>query len=441
MPITPDIAENENKHVAVFGLGFVGLPLALSFAMRGCQVIGVDVNKTLVQELNQGITYHRESYHHTPIQKILKSQLKAKRFYATTDAAEAMAKCDNIIVTVGVPVENGQPSLDHIVAAGRAIAAGLKPGDLVLIRSTLIPGTTRNLVLPILETSGLKAGQDFYLAYSSERIAEGRAFEEFENMPAVVSGIDRPSRDKAMELLSIVTKADLVPASSLEVVETAKVMENISRDVNIAMVNEFARFTKAMGLDIFEVVRIANTHQRVKLLSPGPGVGGYCLPNALHYLAPKADELGVPLPLLRTARQINEQVPGFVVSLVVKHLPVPASRARIAVFGIAMKDFSSDERLSPALDVIGLMRRAGMQVAAYDPVVPTRYDFSVDSLEEAIQDAHGIVVLARQEGIDYCDFALFKSLMSREGKPFIVDTRNIYIRSKVEKAGFILETL
>ncbi|MFZ3171895.1 MAG: nucleotide sugar dehydrogenase [Carboxydocellales bacterium] len=430
------------KKVAVFGLGFVGLPLALSFAIRGCEVFGVDVNTELVAELNEGLTHHLEHYHNTPIQQVLKEQLAAGRFRVTANPAEAMADCNYIIMTVGIPVVKGEHIYDHVESCAKAIGQGLKPNDLILVRSTLVPGMTQNYIRPILEKeSGLKADDDFYLGYSSERIAEGRAFEEFENMPTLVSGVDRASKDRAMELLGIVTKADLVPCSSMEVVETAKVMENISRDVDIAMVNEFARFCKALGIDIFEVIKVANTHKRVKLLLPGPGVGGYCIPNALHYLTPKADEMAVPLPLLRLARDINEHVPQFVVSMVSKNLPVLAKQAKIAVFGLAMKDFSNDDRLSPALQVIELLEKAGMQVAAYDPAVPTKHAFKVDTIQQALQGAHGIVVLAKQNGIDYNNFSLFKKLMSTAGQPFILDTRNVYDRNDVESGGFILETL
>ncbi len=433
--------QGKNTKVAIFGLGFVGLPLALSYAIRGCEVIGVDVDAHLVDQLNKGITHHLEKYHDTPIQEVLKEQLAAKRFYATLDAGHALKECKNFILTIGIPVTDNGHDFSHVESCSRAVAAGLKPGDLVIVRSTLIPGMTRNFVKPILEESGLKAGKDFHLAYSSERIAEGKAFDEFENMPTLISGYDEASLKKAMELMGVVTKAELVGASCFEVVESAKVMENISRDVNIAMVNEFARFTKALGIDIFEVIKVANTHKRVKLLIPGPGVGGYCIPNALHYLAPKADELGVPLKLLRTARKINEDTPAFVVSLVSKNLPVPANKAKIAVLGIAMKDYSSDDRQSPALDVVDLMLKSGMQVAAFDPAVPTKHAFTVDSLEEALKGAHGVVVLAKQNGIAYNNYKLINELTDKTGKPFIVDTKNLYNRDEVEAAGITLESL
>ncbi|WP_418790112.1 nucleotide sugar dehydrogenase [Phosphitispora sp. TUW77] len=428
-------------NIAIFGLGFVGLPLALSYALRGCTVTGVDVDPHLVEQLNKGITHHLEKYHETTIQQILAEQLNLGKFRATTDSTTALASCNYFIMTVGIPVINNDHDFSHIESCSRTIASGLKKGDLVLVRSTLVPGMTRNFVRPILEESGLKAGEDFYLAYSSERIAEGKAFDEFENMPTLVSGINDASREKARRLMGIVTKAELHPASSIEAVESAKVMENISRDVNIAMVNEFARFCEGIGIDIFEVIKLANTHKRVKLLVPGPGVGGYCIPNALHYLAPKADEVGVPLKLLRTARKINEDVPAFVVSMVTKHLPVAPKDAKIAVLGLAMKDYSSDDRLSPALEVIKLLEMSGVKVNAFDPAVPTKHSFKVNTLEEAVQDAHAILVLAKQNGIGYSNFRLFKNLMSQTGTPVIVDTKNLYNRAEVEENGFIFDSI
>ncbi|KJS14536.1 MAG: capsular biosynthesis protein [Peptococcaceae bacterium BRH_c4b] len=414
----------DNIRVAVFGLGFVGLPLALSFALRGCKVYGVDVNEELVEEINSGVTYHHESYRGEGIREILRRELDAGRFRATTRPQEAMASCDNIIITVGLPVSDGVPYTGHLEECVRSVAASLKKGDLVVVRGTLVPGMTRGLVLPLLETSGLKAGEDFNLAYSSERIAEGKAFEEFENMPGLVSGYDRGAALRSRELLSVVTKAELTVASSFEVVETAKVVENVSRDVNIAFVNELARFTKAMDIDIFEVIALANTHKRVNLLTPGPGVGGYCIPNALHYLTPRAGELGVELALMGTARQVNENMPAHVVSLVMKNLKVPPAAARVAVLGIAMKDYSSDARCSPAHRIINLLERAGVEVRAYDPAVPSMYHFTVDSLEDALGGAHGAVLLARQDGMEFTDLEFFVRLMNSV-EPFVIDAKNM----------------
>ena len=428
-----------NIRVAVFGLGFVGLPLALSFALRGCDVYGVDVNEELVEEINSGVTWHRESYRGEGIKSILRRELDAGNFRAAARPEAAMAACDNIIITVGLPVSGGIPYAGQLEDCVRSVAAGLKKGDLVVVRGTLVPGMTRGLVLPLLEESGLKAGEDFDLAYSSERIAEGKAFEEFENMPGLVSGCHPGSALRAGELLSVVTKAELTVASSFEVVETAKVVENVFRDVNIAFVNELARFTKAIGIDVFEVITLANTHKRVSLLSPGPGVGGYCIPSALHYLIPRAGELGVDLELMGTARRVNEAMPAHVVSLVMKKLRVPPSGAGVAVLGIAMKDYSSDDRCSPAHRIINLLESAGVEVRAFDPAVPSRYHFSVASLEDALRGAHGAVLLARQEGMNFTDLENFTRLMNG-AEPFVIDAKNILAGIK-PPPGLLVEGL
>jgi UDP-N-acetyl-D-mannosaminuronic acid dehydrogenase len=431
----------QKNKIAVFGLGYVGLPLALSFAMKGSEVYGVDVNPSLVDELKEGITYHLENYNGKPINTILREQLDNGRFAPTLDAQKAIMESNIHIVTVGLPVSNGKPVYSYVESACREIAKGLKKDDLVIIRSTVVPGTTKNFVLPILEESGMKAGVDFYLGYSSERIAEGKAFDEFENMPTLASGINEDSANRVEAALRLVTKAEIFKASSMEVVEIAKVLENLSRDINIAMSNEFAVFTKAMGIDIFEVIQAANTHKRVQLLTPGPGVGGYCIPNAYHYLTPKAEELNVALSLSTVARGINIDMPLYVAQMVLTNLPVEASKAKVAVLGIAMKDYSPDDRYSPALDVISALVKEGIEVKAFDPAVPTKHAFSVDSLEEAVSGAHGIVILAKQEGIDFNNFKHLKELMSKDGIPFIIDTKHTYNQEEMKNNIIKVESI
>ena len=294
----------ENRKVCIFGQGFVGLPLALSFAFRGCETIGVDINENLVKDINNGVTHHTEKFNEITIQEILNEELKEKRYKATTDGELAVRECNNIIVTVGIPIINGKYIMDYLENACIKIGKNLKKENLVVIRSTVIPGTTEEFILPILEReSNMKSGEDFYLAYSSERIAEGKAFDEFANMPTLVAGINEKSCVLAADLLKVVCKAEVINASCIKAVETSKVFENVQRDVNIAMAQEFARFTEGLGIDIFEVVKLANTHKRVNLLIPGPGVGGYCIPNAYYYIEPKATELDIHMELLKLARE------------------------------------------------------------------------------------------------------------------------------------------
>ncbi|KXZ40503.1 UDP-N-acetyl-D-mannosaminuronic acid dehydrogenase [Alkalithermobacter thermoalcaliphilus JW-YL-7 = DSM 7308] len=415
------------KNVAVFGQGFVGLPLALSFAMRGSNVYGVDVVKVLVEEINEGITHHTEQFEGKTITQILKEQLKEKRYKATTNAKEALEVCNNIVVTVGIPIRDSKYDFSDLEECVVTIAKNLKKGDLVLIRSTVIPGTTEEKLLPILEReSGLKAGEDFYLAYSSERIAEGKAFDEFAYMPTIVAGINEESTKRAKELLEVVCKTDVIVASNIKVVETSKVFENVQRDVNIAMVQEFARFTESLGIDIYEVIKIANTHKRVNLLIPGPGVGGYCIPNAYHYLAPKAEELNVDLSLLKLAREKNRNLPNVMVNMLESMLlkeNKTLENAKIGILGIAMKDYSNDDRISPPIEIINILKKRGAIVSAYDSAVPTAYDFKVDNIEQALKGKDAIMILAKQESYDDLNE---KYIGMIEKGTVILDTRNIF---------------
>ncbi|KEI87993.1 nucleotide sugar dehydrogenase [Clostridium botulinum] len=425
--------------IVIIGQGFVGLPLALSFSLKGYKVIGMDIDKNLVEELNSGITYHTEEYKGENIKEILRKQLNIGNYAATNYISDAIKEGNVIILTVGIPILNGEAITDGITKACIEIGENLKKGDLVIVKSTVIPGTTEEIILPILEeNSGLKAGEDFYLAYSSERIAEGRAFDEFENIPTVVAGVDNQSLYKAKEILKIVCKADIIEASSIKIVETSKVFENVQRDVNIAMAQEFARFTEKLGIDIFEVIKVANTHKRVNLLTPGPGVGGYCIPNAYYYLKPKARDLGIPLDILKLCRDKNALIPKYVVAKVqelLTELGKDISKSKIAVLGIAMKDYSNDDRLSPAIEIIKLLIQMGAEVQAYDPVVSSSYNFKSDNLEEIIEKADVLIVLTIQKNVDYTQFKYFKSKMNNS--PIYIDLKNVANKNEAQNEGFI----
>lgn len=248
---------NSKNKICVIGQGFVGLPLALSFALNGTNTIGVDIDEKLVTEINKGNTPLKEEYNGQTIQTILKTQLNTGNYNILNDIKKAVEECSVIVLTVGIPIYKSNPIMDGIINAIKEIGKNFKKDDLVLIRSTVIPGTTEEILLPILEEeSKLKAGEDFYLAYASERIAEGQAFYEFENMPTVVAGINEESFKRAEEVLKIVCKADIIKASSIKVVETSKVFENVQRDVNIAMAQEFARFSEKVGIDILRLLKL-----------------------------------------------------------------------------------------------------------------------------------------------------------------------------------------
>lgn len=441
------------KGIAVTGLGFIGLPLALSFAMRGVRVVGIDVIPELIRDINAGVSHHLERYKGRSLPEILAEQLESGRFHATDDYVEASQAVDTYIVTVGIPVFGGVPDYAYLDGACQSIGSVLKKGDTVIIRSTVIPGTTEDHVLPILEEeSGLVAGEDFHLAYASERIAEGRAFEEFENMPLAYGGVTQAAADRARDILTIVTKAE-VTQSTIKTVETAKVVENIQRDVNIAMVQQFASFANKFGIDTNELIRVANTHTRVNLLTPGPGVGGYCLPNAFYYIEPKAHELGLSLDLLHIARIINDQVPRRIVERVEatfagdlakgnsdaandmaddfdewneEKVVSPLKGKKIAVLGLAMKDYSNDDRISPPIDLVKILLDKEAKVAAYDQAVVTKYDFKHDNLETCLRGAEALIILTMQEEFrDYKWAGIIKLMLSQASPITVFDAKGV----------------
>lgn len=427
---------------AVFGLGYLGLPLALSFCLAGHPVVGVDISEDLVSNINAGRTHLCEDCQDRPIQSILAELIQSGRFSATADPTHALRLCRDFVVTVGIPVRDGRPDLEPLLQVTRTIAAGLKPGDLVLYRSTVIPGTIETMLVPILAESGLRPGFDFHVAYASERIAEGRAFEEFESMPVVVAGLTQNSTDRAVDMLKRVTRAPILTSSSIRTAEFTKVAENVHRDVNIAMVQELARLTEGLSIDIFEVVRLANTHTRVHLLTPGPGVGGYCIPNAFHYLEPAAEMQGIHLPLLHRARQINTGVPAVIVGIVERALGEQGKElhgARLALLGLAMKDYSSDIRQSPPLEVAQLLLSRGACVSAFDPAVLTHYPFQVGSLAGCLEGADAVLILAKQTQYDYDAIRREKHRLC--APPILVDTRNMVPRHDARHDGFLFYSI
>lgn len=391
--------------IAVVGVGFIGLPLAMSYTLRGCRVIGIDINAAHVNRLTQGVTESVEAYEGQLLESYLQTALSRKLFWATTDYAEAAQEASVYIVTVGIPIYGGQPSYDAIDAATQSLAQVVKPGDLILYRSTHVPGSVRERLVPMLQKlSPYEIGAQVHVAYAPERVAEGRAMEEFQTVDVLVGGIDEASLAHAIEVLRVINRAQLHP-TSIDLAETTKVIENVQRDVNIAMVQEIAKFTQAAGLPTAELVRLANTHPRVNLLIPGAGVGGYCIPNAYYYLEHKARSMGLHLPILATARQTNDDVPASMLDRIADQRGWPQadwSGRKVAVLGLAMKNFSNDDRISASIALIDKLMQRGAAVSAYDPLVPhEKYPaFGVSSLAKAVEAADVIIVTIRQQEWD-----------------------------------------
>ncbi|UZN23090.1 nucleotide sugar dehydrogenase [bacterium 3DAC] len=388
--------------VSIWGLGSVGLPLALTFTLKGADVIGIDVNEEHVENIRNGNTHIYEPFGNTDTNGVLK-EVVGKKFFPTTDYKKA-EDANYHLVTVGIPLDDNMNLIwTPLESALHNLGKILKEGDTVVLRATVVPGTTTGLAREILEKeSGLKAGKDFYLAYAPERIAEGRAYEEFRKMPTLVGGINEKSREKAKEVLSTILESYFVEVSDPWIAEMSKVLENASRDVYIAVVNEMAKLAIARGLRPLEVIEAANTHPRVKLLRPGAGVGGHCIPNAFYYLKPLFDDRTGKSLVFASARQVNDEMPLFLASYIdqnAKALGIDKSN-KVAILGLAMKDFSYDDRYSPALFLKKYLEEKGWNnIWAYDPMVPKRFDTHIDDIDAVLSDAKVVIITALQEGI------------------------------------------
>ena len=406
------------RDVAIVGAGYVGLPLARTFADAGKRVLLVDVDPVRVEQLNAG-----ESYIEDVPTAVLTPLVDAGLVAATTDYDE-LRDADAILVALPTPLSRQrEPDLRILVSAAEQIATRLRPGHLVVLESTTYPGTTREQVKPILEAgSGLTAGKDFHLAFSPERVDPGREDWTMKNVAKVVGGIDEESTAAAVALYSTAIET-VHPVSSPDAAELTKLLENIFRSVNIALVNELAQLCDRLDIDVWEVVEAAATKPfGFMSFKPGPGLGGHCIPVDPFYLTWKAREFGFYTEFIELAGKVNESMPYFCRSLVSQALNHARQRSlsgsRILVLGVAYKPNISDTRESPAVKLIGLLQNAGADVAYHDPHVPSFTEngiaMSSSPLEPTAYDC--VVVVTNHSEIDY-DWLVDEAVL-------VVDLRN-----------------
>ena len=384
--------------VAVIGAGYVGIPHAATFAEAGCSVLVVDVVPELVERLNRG-----ESHIEDVSSERLASLVESGKLRATTDYTE-VAGCDAIVIAVPTPLSRQrEPDLAIVESAARSLAPVLREGQLVVLESTTWPGTTREVLQPILETSGLRAGEDFHLAFAPERVDPGRTDWTTKTTPKVVGGITPACTERAAELYG--RAIDTVHrVSTPEAAELTKLLENIFRSVNIALVNELAVLCDRMDIDIWEVVEAAATKPFGFMpFSPGPGLGGHCIPIDPFYLTWKAREFGFHTEFIELAGKVNEEMPYFCRSLISQALNHGAEKAmkgsRILVLGVAYKPNIGDVRESPALKIISLLRNAGADVSFHDPHVDRVDDLVSVAYEPGNYDC--VVIVTDHSDIDY----------------------------------------
>jgi UDP-N-acetyl-D-glucosamine dehydrogenase len=402
--------------VGVIGLGYVGLPLAVAFAEAGTDVIGLDVDHRVVERLRRG----ESSVEDVADERL--QPLMASGIEVTTDHAR-LAQCDALLICVPTPLAHQrEPDLAYVDSAGRSLAGVLRTGQLVVLESTTYPGTTRERLQPILEESGLKAGADFHLAFSPERIDPGRTDHTIRTTPKVVGGLTPECRDRAVELYSLICD-EVVPVSSPEAAELTKLLENIFRSVNIALVNELAKLADRMEIDIWEVVDAAATKPfGFMRFEPGPGMGGHCLPIDPFYLAFKAREYDFPTEFIELAGKVNQLQPHFCVEKVVRALNdvgKAARGSRVLMLGVAYKAGVGDLRESPALKIGRGLRGLGAEISYHDPHVPEVGELGLSSipLDEGLDACDVACVVTAHPDVDYRD------VVARA--PLVVDFRGI----------------
>ncbi|HEY6194638.1 MAG TPA: nucleotide sugar dehydrogenase [Candidatus Eisenbacteria bacterium] len=411
--------ENRTARLAVIGLGYVGLPLAVELAQAGFEVIGIDIDEARVQQLNQGHSY---------IQDVAAADVQAlvrqKRLLATTDFA-VLKRCDTVNICVPTPLSKQRdPDVSFIVAAATEVARHLHRGQLVILESTTYPGTTDELVLPMLAESGLEVGKDFFLAFSPERVDPGNASFNTRNIPKVVGGVTETCTRVAVRLYRQRLE-HVVPVSSPQVAEMVKLLENTFRSVNIGLVNELALMCARLKIDVWEVIRAAATKPFGFMpFYPGPGLGGHCIPIDPFYLSWKARASGFEARFIELAGHVNGHMPDHVVDLVGEALNRQGKAvrgSRVLVLGVAYKADIDDVRESPSLDIMQKLAERGARIDYTDPYVPSiRFAGgvmkSVPFTAVQIKRFDCVVIATAHKSIDYDSLLRWSQS--------VVDTRN-----------------
>ena len=383
--------------IGIVGLGYVGLPLAVAFADAGEDVIGFDVDAAKVAGLRAGRS-HIEDIPSEWLERV------AGRVEYTTRAVD-LHQAEAILVCVPTPLNrNREPDLGPLLGAAQTLAGVMAKGQLVVLESTTFPGTTRDHLVPLLEESGLVAGEDFALAFSPERVDPGRTDYTIANTPKIVGGLTPTCTQRAVEVYGRVCET-LVPVSAPEVAELAKLLENIFRSVNIALVNELAILADRMGIDIWEVVDAAATKPfGFMRFEPGPGMGGHCLPVDPFYLAWKAREYDLVTEFIELAGKVNKQMPYFCLEKIERALNEagkPVKGSRVLISGVAYKGGVGDLRESPALKIIELLQERGGDVRYHDPHVPELASHGLRSVELAGAECDLAVIVTAHPGVDH----------------------------------------
>jgi UDP-N-acetyl-D-mannosaminuronic acid dehydrogenase len=427
--------QEKSARIAVVGLGRVGLPIAVVFANSGYRVVGVDNNEDVVEALSKPDFSSKEP----DIQELTGELTKTGRLEATTDVAKAVKSTNIVIICVQTPLDkSADPDLSYLKKACATVAKSLSPGKLVIIESTVPPGTTRKVVAPILEKeSRLKCGEDFWLVHCPERIAPGRAMQELTENARIVGGFDPRSAKIAANLLTNVTKGPVL-ITDCTTAEVAKLAENTFRDVNIAFANELALICEHIGVDAVEAIKIANTHPRVNIHSAGCGVGGPCLTKDPYLLLHSMGK-DFSSKIIASSRKMNDEMPEHVVHSLLKILKETGKNIKelkIAVLGVAYKGQVDDATNSPAKPIVHRLMDLGASVEVYDPYCKETFGAKkASSITSAVKGKDCVLIEADHDAFKNLNLSELKSVM-REN-PIIVDCRRIIDAAKARKHGFL----
>jgi len=405
------------KTVAIVGLGYVGLPLACLCSKKGYSVVGVDIDETKVEQINSGISPIDDEY--------IKTNLKKGDILATTKFQE-IKKAEVVIICVPTPVnEKHLPDLSYVKNSSTSVAENLEENQVIILESTVYPGTTEEIVLPILE----KTNKKFYLAHCPERIDPGNKKYTIEKISRVVGGVNKESTEKAAEFYEDIIEGEVIKVKSSKEAEATKIMENTFRDVNIAFINEMAKSFDKAGIDIIEVIKGASTKPFAFMPHyPGAGVGGQCISVDPYYLIDKAINYNFDHEFLKLARKINDSMPKYTVDLLIEELNKigkSVKGAKVGVLGLAYKGGVDDTRESPAFEIIKLLKEKGAELVIYDPYIKKNSD--VDSLQKVLEKVDYLVLIT-----DHKEFKEMNlNLLKENNINLIVDGRNCLDKEKI----------
>jgi UDP-N-acetyl-D-glucosamine dehydrogenase len=435
-----DKISSKNATVCVIGLGYVGVPLAVASAQAGFDVLGVDVDLSKVEQINRGVCYVEDKYS----EEHLPSLVSSGKIKAYTKLSDAVPRSDIAIVCVPTPLKKyGDPDLSFLKSVARSLAGQLNDYKLIVVESTSYPGTTEEVFRPLLETGGKASGYDFALVYSPERIDYGNASFGVRSIPKVVGGVDAESTRLGAAFYGAILQAKVVAVSGPSVAEATKMLENVFRYVNIALVNELAVLHEALGVDFVEAIDAAATKPFGFMAHyPGPGVGGHCIPKDPFYLVYKAKKAGFPLRMVSAAEVLNNGMPAHTIERLLKTLRKMKKNPRkvtVALWGLSYKAGVKDTRRSPSLDLLKIFQRQGVRVVAYDPFVETikvgaaQYT-SASSILDSVKGADAVLIATNHAPFRQVDLSEVKAQMNPH--PILFDTRNLRTRKECEEAGF-----